>query len=209
MKHKAILVLALILTFSCRYNKKKTVQQENKGNDSALIINYTPEDLTVWSKVRVGLEPATEVNFPNDIFRLSRKSSTEPAYLSSNKIPVIYASRYKVSVIVKKGEESDLFGLRLSGTFPDRVDAVYDLSKGTVKGYRAARDFELPDASIEALSDGWYKCSVSAEVAADDVTIIFGSTSSDKNVSTWEGATKTMGDVYFVPSSIMLEELFR
>lgn len=207
---KAILLLVLIVTFSCKDEKKKESDAEVPEvvtEQVKLIKSFTSVDLAAWSKVRVNLEPTTDEDFTDEVYKLSRISITESAYLSSNKVPVIYASKYKATIIVKKGTESDLFGLRMSGSYPDRVDALFNLSTGTILDYKSTRDFETPVATIEELPAGWYLCTVSAKVAADDVRIILGATSTEKKATSWEGTTETLGDVYFVPSSIKLEEV--
>jgi len=87
------------------------------------------------------------------------------------------------------------------------VDAVFDLEKGTLKEVRKAQDFENPNATIEPIGDGWYKCTLSAEVSADNMRILLGPTTEDKTVLGWEGKTQELCDVYFVPSSVIIEEV--
>jgi hypothetical protein len=169
--------------------------------------NFTHLDLLNWSKVRVNAEPVLNKELQDVTYNLSRITSTESAYLSSDLIPVTYASEYKVSIMAKKGDNNSFFGLRITGIYPDRVDAIFDLDEGIVVEYSAAQDFESPMATIEKLSNGWYNCTLSAKVAADQVRIIMGETSKEKNASNWEGKTETMGGIYFLPSSIVLKEL--
>jgi hypothetical protein len=207
---RIIVFLILVVVFSCKDEKKKeteVVVEEIFEKQYEIVKNFTHLDLLNWSKVRVNAEPVLNKELQDVTYNLSRITSTESAYLSSDLIPVTYASEYKVSVMAKKGDNNSFFGLRITGIYPDRVDAIFDLDEGIVVEYSAAQDFESPMATIEKLSNGWYNCTLSAKVAADQVRIIMGETSKEKNASNWEGKTETMGGIYFLPSSIVLKEL--
>lgn len=207
---RIIVFLILVVVFSCKDEKKKeteVVVEEIVKKQYEIVKNFTHLDLLNWSKVRVNAEPVLNKELQDVTYNLSRITSTESAYLSSDLIPVTYASEYKVSIMAKKGDNNSFFGLRITGIYPDRVDAIFDLDEGIVVEYSAAQDFESPMATIEKLSNGWYNCTLSAKVAADQVRIIMGETSKEKNASNWEGKTETMGGIYFLPSSIVLKEL--
>ena len=208
--NRIILVLILVVTFSCKDNKKKesnVVAKEVVEKQYKLIKNFTIDEMELWSKVRVQLKASKEVEYSEAAYNLSRNSETESAYLSSGLIPVTYSSEYMVSIIVKKGTNNNLFGLRISGVYPDRVDAIFDLDKGTVVDFRTAQDFENPEATIVELSDGWYKCTLSSEVSADNIKIVMGATSAEKSITSWEGKSENQGGIFFVPTSVTIEEV--
>lgn len=208
--NRIILVLILVVTFSCMDNKKKepsVVSKEVVEKQYNLIKNFTIDEMELWSKVRVNLEASNEVEYSEAAYNLSRNSETESAYLSSGLIPVTYSSEYMVSIIVKKGVNNNLFGLRISGVYPDRVDAIFDLDKGIVVDYRTAQDFENAEATIVKLSDGWYKCTLSSEVSADNIKIVMGATSAENSITSWEGKSENQGGIFFVPTSVTIEEV--
>lgn len=209
MMKKVILLLVLIVTFSCKDEKKKAIEEAPKVVEKQynIVKSFLTEDVLKWSKTNVSIESTEDVNFSDEVYHLSRNTTTKPAYFASGLTTVTYASEYRVSVTVKKGENNNIFGLRISGLFPDRVDAIFDLEKGIVIENKVSQDFENPIATIEKLFDGWYNCTLSAEVAADDIRIIMGPTGADKKVSSWEGETENLEDIYFVPSSIIFEEV--
>lgn len=196
--------LLFIFLTACKNEKKENVITKSSKKKHEVVMRFNPEDFLKWSKTKVSIESVT--NNTDIVYNISRTTNTEPSYLSSGFIPVKYASEYKLSVNVRKGTYSNFFGLRIMGEYPDRVDAVYDLNKGIVVGYKTAQDFENPKATIENLSNGWYKCTVIAEVAADNIRIIMGATDSEMKISSWEGVTKEKGDVNFMPSSMVLEK---
>ncbi|MCB0437201.1 MAG: hypothetical protein KDD20_00535 [Mangrovimonas sp.] len=209
MKKTTLLLALLMVTFSCKNEKKaeeKVDQPEApKEKQYELVKKFDARDMLIWTKTRIGCEQTTEVQFSELPYKLSRETQTESSFQSTNLIPVTYANNYKVSVIAKKGSSS-FFGLRISGAYPDRVDAVFDLEKGEVKGVKKGQDFENEDASIEALGDGWYKCSVSANVSADNIRILFGPTAAEKEILGWEGKVEQESSVYFIPSSLTFEK---
>jgi len=130
---RIILLLILAVVFSCKDEKKKEVEaviEEVVEKQYKTVKNFLTEDIATLTKTRVSLTPANEVEYISPVYLLSRITNTESAYLSSGLIPVTYASEYKVSVVVKKASNNNLFGLRLTGTYPDRADAIFDLDKG-------------------------------------------------------------------------------
>ena len=82
--NKIILLLILVVTFSCKDEKKKetqvvtpvTVEKQYKT-----VKSFTNEDLGALSKTRVNLEPATDVEFTDAVYNLSRNTTTESAYM--------------------------------------------------------------------------------------------------------------------------------
>jgi len=204
MKNR-ILLLLLIMVFACKEEKTQAPKELTVKN--SIVKSFSPIDMKSWTKKKVSLDFVAEVEFNELVYHLKRTSKTESAYLSSPPIAVNYASVYRISIIVKKAENTNNFGLRLSGSYPDRVDAIFNLENGTIIDKKASRDFEFAEATIESLTDGWYKCTLKAEVAADNIKIVIGGTDLKRTVISWEGKTENLDDVYIVPSSIVLEEI--
>lgn len=210
--NKVLVFLILVVVFSCKENKKQQgnteVDVEKPSSEGAKIIKiFENEDLAIWPKVKVELEPSLIYYADQKAYLVSRGTALEPSYLSSSPVPVTYGNTYKVSLIVKKGENSGFLGLRIAGIYPDRVDAIFDLNKGIVLGPIVAQDFENPKASIKKLDDNWYMCVLQAKVAADNIKILLGATIENINISGWEGKTNKLVSAYIVPSSILVEEI--
>jgi len=207
---KRVVFLLLVVVFACKSEKEKQSGTNNLDATEShfeLVKKFIPVDMPKWRKSGVDVEPTNDVVINQIVFHLKRNTNSGSAYYASTPISVTYLNRYRISILVKKGENSSVFGLRISGEYPDRADAIYDLEKGIVIAQSAFRDFENPIAVIESLEDGWFKCMLTADVAADEVRIIIGATDKQRNISSWEGQTETMGDIYFTPASIMFEEL--
>lgn len=65
------------------------------------------------------------------------------------------------SQFVKGDGTGGLWGMRIQGTFPNRVDAVFNLAAGTVV-HNSANTWTSPTAGIIPVGNGWYRCWVSA-----------------------------------------------
>ncbi|MFT4802314.1 MAG: hypothetical protein ACI93N_002092 [Flavobacteriaceae bacterium] len=201
------LAIVLIIAFSCKNDKKEVVKPKVKEEVKKEVITKLEVPVFLsWGKQRVELKES-ELNYGDEKgYVLSRASTSKSCFAHTQNIAVEYGSDYRASIIVKKENNSNFFGLRLSGTYPDRVDAVFDLKSGAVKGVKNGRDFENGDATIESLGDGWYKCSVKVTVAADSIRIIFGPTNDKTNINGWEGKIENPRSVFIIPNSLSLEK---
>ncbi|MEM9678745.1 MAG: hypothetical protein AAF901_00360 [Bacteroidota bacterium] len=206
------LALILVSFLACKNDKKeadnnpKTTEQENTPKE--VITNINVPEFSTWGKVSVELEDGDEM-YSTELAHVISRTDTDSksSYAHTRDIPVEYAEVYRASVIVKKGDSGSLFGLRIAGEYPDRVDAVFNLETGEVKGVKKARDFENESANIESLGSGWYKCSVMAEVTADKVRLFLGPTTSDKAVNAWTVKTAEPTNAYVAVNSLKLEKI--
>lgn len=210
---KIFIVSVLVITIACKDNTKankdteKTEQRTDKlkefnVSDTLILPNYS-----LWSLNRLVLTEDNVSYNGSQAFKLERTSTTETAYASINNIATIYGNKYRVSIIVKQASMGNLFGLRIIGEYPNRVDAVFDIKNSFTKEVIGVGDFISAGASIESLGDGWYKCNVIAEVNAENSKIIIGPTSGLRPTITWEAAIQDKCNVYIIPNSLTLEEL--
>ncbi len=63
------------------------------------------------------------------------------------------------SVFVKQGE-GDFFAFRMSGTYPNRADAIFQFSNTTLTTSVAGADFTITSSKVENYGNGWYRLSV-------------------------------------------------
>ncbi|MEM9679507.1 MAG: hypothetical protein AAF901_04220, partial [Bacteroidota bacterium] len=138
--------------------------------------------------------------------KLSRKSTTASSFNVVSDITTSFGEQYEASIIVKKTKKG-FFGLRIQGGYPNRVDAVFDLENGTLKGVKKAGDFENEKASIKNLGNGWYRCSLSGKINASDVRVVLGATSEKTNVLSWESATDNLCNVIIIPESLNVKQV--
>ena len=190
---------------------KKTVDKidelKNIGTKEQTVKKINIPFYTSWGKQRLDLEETAVEYNQEKVFRMSRNTIEASSYAHTQNISVNFESTYRVSVVVKGSEVNVFFGLRIVGSYPDRADAIFNLKEGTLVGVKKERDFRNPEASIEAMGDGWYKCSLTAEPYSDIVRILFGPTGEDKAVLGWEGLINKKNDIFILPSSLTLEEI--
>ncbi|MDB9954225.1 hypothetical protein OAD49_01550 [Flavobacteriaceae bacterium] len=202
---KIIITLLVLLVVSCKKNANKTSEIEDKKELITTEVNIP--FYTSWGKQRIELEETAVEYNQEKVFRMSRSTIAASSYAHTQNISVNFESTYRVSVVVKGSEVNNFFGLRIVGSYPDRADAIFNLKEGTLVGFKKERDFRNPEASIEAMGDGWYKCSLTAEPYSDIVRILFGPTAEDKAVLGWEGLISKKNDIFIVPSSLTFEEI--
>ena len=150
----------------------------------------------------------TKDKFQNkDIYKISRGEGTSSSYTEIKNNKVNFGKNYKISIAVKKGSLGNLFGLRIQGEYPNRVDAVFDFDTLKVKGKNVAGNFKNVKATMEPLGNGWYNCTLSGKINAKEVKILMGPTTNERNFSSWEGATKGLGNLFIIPETLTLKEV--
>jgi len=73
------------------------------------------------------------------------------------------------SVFVKQGE-GDFFAFRMTGTYPNRADAIFQFSNTTLTTSVAGSNFTVTSSKVENYGNGWYRLSVVYNT--DNATII-------------------------------------
>jgi hypothetical protein len=207
---KKIILILLLAMFSCKNENKENIDnaQDKLEAPKEVVTKVDIASFPAWGTVGIDIKETSEMYLDMEVYLMSRNDeTTKSTYAHSRNVIVDYEKVYRASVIVKKAEKSSLFGLRIMGDYPDRVDAVFNLEDGTVEGVQKTRDFESENATIEVLGYGWYKCTVSAVVVADEVKIFLGPTIGNKQVDAWTIRTPDACDVYVLPSSLTLEEV--
>ncbi|MEO9571758.1 MAG: hypothetical protein ABJH82_11885 [Polaribacter sp.] len=161
-----------------------------------------------WGKVRIVLEKELLSTGDNEIFNLKRTSYSESSFIHTKPIEVNGVKKYLVNIKVKKGNYGLFFGIRIQGKYPQRVDAVFNLEEGVVYGIDALNGFKVENYAIKELENNWYNISLAVEVDSEDLRIILGPTSKENKILSWEGNVTKENDIYIIPSSLTIEEVF-
>ncbi len=180
-----------------RENSDKKVEFKN---DSILT------DISNWRMIRSSLVLEEGEYYQNPTYRLSRATTTQSALVNLKRIIGEADAGYEISIIAKRGEGGNRLGMRISGKYPNRTDAIFDLKSGSVVGVSKYGNFENEFAKIEPLNDGWYRCILSAKVNTVECNVFMGPTDDFRKVSGWEGDTKKINDVLIVPLSLDLNK---
>lgn len=211
MNIKNVLLASLLIgVFGCKTDQKKTTKKEITIKEvvEIPISEATIPDFYKWTKNQITfLDQAYQFN-DQKVYLMSRNDVSKPAFASFQNVKINLASTYKMSVIVKKGVEGKDFAIRAQAVYPNRVDAIFDLEEGKVVNTKiSGKEFaENEKATIESLGDGWYKCSISADLYSDSIRIVFGPTNADIIIGSWERKTEAESNVYIIPSSLKIEE---
>lgn len=198
-------------------NNQKIIKEEltrlrpnvmTNGNSHISFKKFSLPNIASWQKEKIKVEKKNEKGNESDIYNISRLSNTKACYIATPFNTVNREGVYKVSVKVKKGNSGDMFGIRLqAGTHFNKVDAVFNLEEGRLKGLKPNGGFKSGKATIESVGGGWFICSVNIRVNDSKLRIVMGPTNIENNISIWEDKTDKKTDVNIIPSSLILEEI--
>ena len=88
------------------------------------------------------------------------RTTTGPNYVTQNLAKAASAIQYTYSVFAKQSVGS-FCTIRLQGTYPSRVDVVFNLSSATISTVATVfGSFTGPSASITPYANGWYRLAV-------------------------------------------------
>ena len=94
--------------------------------------------------------------------QLNRTSTGNSNYIRKDVSKGTSPVTYTASFYFKK-DDARYVSIRLQGNYPSRADAVFDLDTGTVStGPITFSDFSGSSATIVPVTDGWYRCSLTA-----------------------------------------------
>lgn len=180
-----------------RITDKGLLVEEARTN---LALRSQQLDDSSWTKatVTIGADIAVAPDGTLTADSITRNTTNATAYLNRGISggPAL-GSAGTVSLYAKAKSVSGQIGVRILGTYPDRVDAVFNLANGTVRGAQAGGGWSGASATIQAMADGWYRLTltgVSGNTALSG--LILGPTDSDRTVSSWEAGSGVLSDVY-------------
>lgn len=213
---KNIILVLFISLLSCNNAKKKESKQETYKDQmqkqEVAIQELSIVSIENWDLRGVSLSETGEYFNNEKVYNINVNDEADSyAFAAINSIKLNYTGgRYRISMIVKKGEVGNRLGLRIQEFYPVRTDIVYDLEKQKVLDVFKEEDLTSDEkASIELLENGWYKCSLVTDIYASYFRLVFGPSDNSKAVKIWESLTEVenKNDLLFIPSSIKIEEL--
>ncbi|WP_052466991.1 DUF4296 domain-containing protein [Psychroserpens damuponensis] len=188
--------------------KEKKENKERKSNKDKIVtergqlksntVDTFNVDLEVFKYEDVGLKvfETDEKYREKNVFKLTRKSTINPAYLSVNNDKTSKGESVEATIYVKKTKDNSAFGFRISGIYPNRVDALFNLKDGTLKAVKSTGLFTNETASIKLVDKEWYECKIRVKTKVDKVRIVLGPTDIDKLVKVWESKSDNLSHVY-------------
>lgn len=187
------------------------LKQENDfidfENELKIIKEIKTPNFSKWTHNEISLSSSNLLYNNKTSYHIARKKNRKPSYTVIPNINVDYGSNYKISIIVKKGQIGNKFGLRIVGEYPNRVDAVFNLKEGIVDDVETTGNFESGIVGIDSLGSGWYRCSLSTlQIKTKKIRIVLGPTNNKRKVNTWEASTGDKCDSYIMPSTLKIEK---
>lgn len=127
---------------------------------------------------------------------ISRSSTISPCTFQQN-YSLGNGDKYTITIYAKLGTVSTNFGLRIQGVYPDRGDALFNLSTGTLIGAINGGTNTNTSAIITPAGDGWYKLTLKTQFANNIsiAGILFGATNIT-NISGWEAPNTVLSNAY-------------
>ena len=157
--------------------KEESIKEELKTPD----INSSK-----WKFNNSELIPTNKKYKDFEVYKLSRIDTSKSSYTFTNFITQDFKERYSINFLVKKTSKSDLFAIRIQEDYPNRVDAIFDLSKGEVVGIKKIGAATGEKASIKKMDNGWYLCTLSLKPHLNTFQVIIGAAKEPHNILDWE-----------------------
>jgi hypothetical protein len=158
-------------------------------------------DLTnvVYSKTNlsVAAAAATAPDGTSTGQAVARTSTAASAYSSQTVTgptagQVVLFQRY-----VKPKSIGGYYGLRIQGTYPDRIDGLFNINTCTVFGTSSSGNYSGASGGARSLANGWCFIWITGTSAVSAPTqIIDGPSDGDNGVAGWEGPDRTLADAY-------------
>ena len=117
------------------------------SNSFINVKNIEPyKNISTWTKINNEIKILKKSKHGR-VMRLERINDTSSSYVASKNFNVVNGQEYSMSILAKPLKNEGFLGLRLSGVYPNRFDAVFDLSSSEVKNTFSGGGFHLTDAS--------------------------------------------------------------
>ena len=162
------------------------------------LLRYSEElDNSAWSKHYSSITPnvitAPDGSITADQFNRTTTTVSNYVYQSIGKGSAV-SKIYTFSIYFKK-DDARYVSIRLQGNYPSRSDVVFDLDTGTISVEPISiSNFSNSSANIIALSDGWYRCNLTA--TSDNHTSIKPLVSCSAENSFIDGTSTVINSVY-------------
>jgi len=213
--YKSIIGCVLFISLiGCKKEKKEVKSEDATVKKTEKIVRQLNiGNMDQWEYKGIALTSTNEMFQNQDVYKMSIIDHPETYELVAvNNVKIDYTGgRYKISVLVKSNKENNNLGVRIQEFYPTRFDAVFDLSLGEVKGTFSNSDFtDNENLVLDPVGDGWFKCSITADIYSSYFRLAFGPTSVlKKEVHVWEAQSlnKKEREILIIPSSLIIEEI--
>lgn len=153
-------------------------------------------DHTDWAKTNITVAANSVIALDGNLTADSLTRASNAVSLMQQGVALSVGNTITFSIFAKAKSVGNRIGMRIQGTYPDRVDAIFDLSTGLLVG-AAAVTFTGLSTAIENVGGGWYRLSLTATITGTALTsVLLGPCDSSQVVAGWEAASATLSDCY-------------
>ena len=126
--------------------------------------------------------------------QLNRVNTSNSNYIRRGSSKAGSPITYTASIHFKKND-ARYASIRLQGSYPNRADVAFDLDTGTVSnGPSVFSSFSGASAAIVPVTDGWYRCSLTATTDSHTTATAFFSCSAENKFV--DGTSTAINSVY-------------
>ena len=158
-----------------------------------------------WGKISITSVLDSVILSPDgtaNAYKISRNSVSSSSYVQKTSTSST-STIYTATLYAKLGDVSTNIGLRVIGTYPNRGDALFNLSTGTLIGVRDGGTNTSTFGNIQSVGNGWFRLSVTSTFATTGVNIgVLTSPTSLTNLSGFEAADGALSNCYIWGSQL-------
>ena len=151
------------------------------------------EDFNNWTKLNITTTTNTTISPSGDLSADTiTRNSNSASYVNKTFTKEEEDSlEMTLSVFVKKNV-GDFFAIRAQGTYPNRIDTLFQFSNETFTFSEAGNNFSFISASFKKYTNDWYRLDVSFETdEAETLTSLFSPRSISGSVDSTDSVTNS------------------
>ncbi|CAI8252580.1 MAG: Uncharacterised protein [Flavobacteriales bacterium] len=168
---------------------------------------YQISDLNDWTPVNTTVKKIIIRSEKKELIQISRNNDDENSYLISRKINVEKGSKFNLKVISKKGIKGSKLGLRISGIYPNRIDALFNLNTGVVEDIHEDGNFTNVEANMSFFNEDYFSCEISGKTNSNFIQILLGTAGDKIPARIWESKSSITQDLFIINNSIQLNKI--
>jgi len=153
-----------------------------------------PEDIgllgTPWTAAGTVTVVSNETTAPDgtrSADSIARGVTNTSVYMAYPMAGQSVGTTYTLSVYAKARSLGGRFGMRIQGSYPHRVDAVFDLATGALIGSQAST-FTGVATTAQSVGNGWYRFTLTGTSATSAMEVVLFGPSATNAVGSWEGS---------------------
>ena len=161
----------------------------------------SPNDLTTtWSNNGAPTLANNQAGAPNGTATCSHftRTVTAASYCSFYASVSAISQPFGFAAFLKQGAVGNYGAMRLQGSYPNRIDVIFNLSNGTIYSSTASGGGFSSVSSIIPVGNGWYRCYIASPTsdAVNNITALVSFNSNGAQLDGTDSASNSDGYVW-------------